>query len=84
MERVLFDAHSTVLRNLLGVDDAQILANAENDLVEYRIAEFREQPGLVQGTYNSRRPARAKRVAESTRKNHSHPGPAHASPGYFV
>lgn len=46
------DSDSTVLRNLLGVDDALILANAENDLVEYRIAELREKPGLVQRTFD--------------------------------
>lgn len=41
-----------VLRNLLGVNDTQILADAENDLVEYRITELREQPGLVQRTFD--------------------------------
>lgn len=43
---------AAVLRNLLGIEDAQILADAENDLVEYRIAELREQPGLVQRTFD--------------------------------
>lgn len=43
---------SDVLRNLLGVEDSQVLADAENDLVEFRIAELREQPDRVQRTFD--------------------------------
>ncbi|MBK0421836.1 Fic family protein [Leucobacter sp. CSA2] len=43
---------ATVLRNLLGVEDALVLADAENDLVEYRIAELRELPGLVRRSFD--------------------------------
>jgi len=41
-----------VLRNLLDVEDAQVLADAENDLVEFRTAELRERPDLVRRTFD--------------------------------
>lgn len=46
------DTESEVLRNLLGIEDSQVLADAENDLVEFRTAELREQPGLVRRTFD--------------------------------
>ena len=41
-----------MLRNLLGVEDSQGLADAENDFVEFRIAELREQPARVKHTFD--------------------------------
>lgn len=43
---------SVVLRNLLRIEDSQVLADAENDLVEFRIAELREQPDRVKRTFD--------------------------------
>lgn len=45
-------AGSTVLRNKLGIDDPRALADAENDLLEIRIAELRERPEILQRTYD--------------------------------
>lgn len=46
------ESGSEVLRNLLGVEDSQVLADAENDLVEFRTAELREQPDRVRRTFD--------------------------------
>lgn len=43
---------STVLRNKLGIEDPQALAGAENDLLEFRIAQLRERPILVRRSYD--------------------------------
>lgn len=41
-----------VLRNRLGITDAERLLDAENDLVEIRIAELRHDPAPVPRTYD--------------------------------
>ncbi|WP_395640083.1 Fic/DOC family protein [Pseudolysinimonas sp.] len=41
-----------VLRNKLGFVDADLLRDAENDFVEFRLAELREDPTLVERTYD--------------------------------
>lgn len=43
---------SKVLRNKLGIEDQRALTDAENDLLEIRLAELRERPNLVQRTYD--------------------------------
>lgn len=42
----------SVLRNLVGATSDEELRAAENDLLEYRFAELREDPGLVPRTYD--------------------------------
>ena len=49
----LVEPGSVVLRNLVGATTAVDLRDAENDLVEYRIAELRERPDLVSRTYDA-------------------------------
>ncbi|WP_170304536.1 Fic/DOC family protein [Microlunatus speluncae] len=41
-----------VLRNLVGATTAEALEAAENDLLEYRLAELREHPELVPRSYD--------------------------------
>jgi cell filamentation protein len=48
----LVEPGSAVLRNLLGATTVEELRAAENDLLEYRLAELRERPGLVARTYD--------------------------------
>lgn len=43
---------SAVLRNKVGATTVDDLRDAENDLVEYRLAELRERPSLVRQTYD--------------------------------
>lgn len=43
----------TVLRNRLGETDADYLRDAENDLLEARLLELRENPDLVDRTYDA-------------------------------
>jgi cell filamentation protein len=42
-----------VLRNKVGATTVDELRDAENDLVEYRLAELRERPSLVPRTFDS-------------------------------
>lgn len=49
----LIEPGSVVLRNKFGATTVEALCDAENDLVEYRIAELRERPALVVRTYDS-------------------------------
>jgi len=48
----LWGPDSGVLRNTLGIVDAEQLQAAEDDLVEYRLAELRADPTLVKRTYD--------------------------------
>lgn len=48
----LIGPDSEVLRNKVGATTAEQLRAAENDLLEYRLAELRERPGLVARTYD--------------------------------
>lgn len=41
-----------MLRNKVGARTVEELGAAENDLLEYRLAELRERPGLVARTYD--------------------------------
>lgn len=43
---------STVLRNKVGATTLEALRVAENDLLEFRVAELRSQPRLVDRTYD--------------------------------
>jgi cell filamentation protein len=43
---------SSVLRNRVGATSKEALAAAENDLVEVRVAELRENSGAVKRTYD--------------------------------
>lgn len=49
----LIEPGSAVLRNLVGATTVGGLRDAENDLVEYRLAELRERPPLVPRTFDS-------------------------------
>lgn len=49
----LIEPGSSVLRNKVGARTVDELRDAENDLVEYRLAEFRERPRLVARTYDA-------------------------------
>lgn len=48
----LLEPGSSVLRNKLGLTDSAALSAAENDLVEFRVAELRERPELVTWTFD--------------------------------
>lgn len=48
----LIEPGSPVLRNKVGATTVEELRAAENDLLEYRLAELRERPGLVARTYD--------------------------------
>ncbi|RWZ53010.1 cell filamentation protein Fic [Labedella phragmitis] len=43
---------SPVLRNLIGATSVEALRDAENDLVEFRLLEMHERPGLVKRTFD--------------------------------
>lgn len=49
----LVEPGSAVLRNKVGATTVEDLRDAENDLVEYRLAELRERPGLVARTFDA-------------------------------
>lgn len=49
----LIEPGSGVLRNKVGARTAEDLRDAENDLVEYRLAELRERPQLVVRAYDA-------------------------------
>lgn len=48
----MIEPNSNVLRNKLGVVAAEDLRSADNDLVEFRVAELRSRPRLVAPTYD--------------------------------
>lgn len=48
----LIEPGSFVLRNKLGISNTVDLRNAENDLLETRLAELRANPKLISKTYN--------------------------------
>ena len=48
----LIEPNSIVLRNKLGAATAEELRSAENDLIEFRVAELRSRPRLVPKTYD--------------------------------
>jgi cell filamentation protein len=48
----LVEPGSAVLRNKVGATTVEQLQAAENDLLEHRLAELRERPGLVARTYD--------------------------------
>lgn len=48
----LIEPNSNVLRNKLGASTAEDLRSAENDLLEFRVAELRSRPSLIAKTYD--------------------------------
>ena len=48
----LIEPDSNVLRNRLGATTAEGLRSAENDLLEFRVAELRSRPSLIARTYD--------------------------------